>query len=316
MILFGAMGYSAAMATKKPIDPAVDLQRILADIRNRRERRTKKKPPPALKDHIVAFIDLLGFRDQVLSMPPKEAGRQIQKLEFLFSSVVGAHKPTAGDQHGIEVRFFSDCFCLALPLDKSDLESYLDGLFWFLVHIVHIQGEFIGNGQVLRGGIAVGLHYSSESLIFSPAQIRAYEVESKSATYPMVMLHDSVLESLQAVVARHKKKPVLSAAALKGDLESIFGLIATDESGKHFVNYLGFWTELDEPTPPETYFAAHKEIIEQGAELHRGVPSLLEKYRWMARYHNAYMTTTLESPQALIIPDEVFGTVRILETDD
>lgn len=305
------------MPKKRSVNPAQEFEKVLNEIRARRQRRPSKRSPPKLRDHIVGFVDLLGFRNQVLSMSAKEARRTIETLEFLFSGVVEAHKPMDGDPMGIEVRFFSDCFCLALPLDNPDLQNYLDRFFWFFIHVVHIQGEFIFNGHILRGGISVGPHYSSEHLIFSPAQIRAYETESKVATYPMVMLDDSVFDAMDPGNKRfdgqlHPRE----AAALKHDLESVFGLIAEDESGKSFINYLRFWTELDDPTRADLYFAAHKKVIEDGAKRFLKSPHVLEKYRWMARYHNAYLKKHLTSPGEMLIGDSLFGAHSLPEERD
>ncbi len=49
-------------------------------------------------------------------------------------------------------------------------------------------------GFLIRGGISIGRLFHSDNFIFGDALIKAYELESKYAKYPRIILDDEVIE--------------------------------------------------------------------------------------------------------------------------
>nr|WP_317187917.1 hypothetical protein [Acinetobacter gerneri] len=45
---------------------------------------------------------------------------------------------------------------------------------------------------LLRGALTIGEIYHDENMVFGPAMVEAYELESKVAEFPRIILHDKI----------------------------------------------------------------------------------------------------------------------------
>lgn len=275
------------MKEKKPFS-LKDLQKEL----NSRSRKKKPKKKLVEKinydDCIVAFIDLLGFSKKIENSNKKESIELIRNLEWIMEKIVNPSHPSK-----IKASYFSDCICLSQVLPKNDSQDYLDSIFHFLLGLIHIQGELIFQGEIVRGGVSIDRHYSSDRLIFSKGLLRSYSIESKKAVNPVIMLDDSVYEKLIKI---HSKKPggYLNQNHYLSKVNSLLSLSVQLPSGEHVLNYLSFWREVDHHSNIIPYFMKHKELIERGAKEQAKEKTILEKYRWMAKYHNYYLLKVYE----------------------
>lgn len=148
------------------------------------------------ENRVVAFFDTLGWREEVASAGTD--ARRIARLAAItriFSSFV-ANSPD--NAPGARMTSFSDNVIVSLPYDPDILRWTLDGL-------ATIQVGLALMGFWVRGALTVGNLFHDESTVFGPALNRAYELESKSAIYPRILidplipelmtLNDSLLES-------------------------------------------------------------------------------------------------------------------------
>lgn len=295
-------------------DPADRIRAFLEAMKEAESERTKRPKLPQYKEHIVCFMDLLGFREQVMSMSVKQAREEIARLDWLLQSVVEPYRVAGVDDSDpirIQVNYFSDCFCLALPLSTTDLKQYLDAVFWMLVHLQHVQGELILHDKIVRGGVTIDRHFGNPKLIFSRAEIRAYDIESKEAVFPHLLVDRSVVDGIKKALKRHAGQPYdVGAFALESDIQDVAGLLAMREDGRYFLDYLGFWTELDDQEGVVPFFEKHKSFIETNAKKHIKKGAVLEKYRWMARYHDAYVAKMFAHRPGLKIDMTAFGAIR------
>jgi hypothetical protein len=291
-------------------DVAGRLQAMVERIKRERTRGPARRLA-AYDDHVVCYMDLLGFRHKVENMTIATARREIAKLDALLNRVIAPETGPEDEPFHIKVNYFSDCICFACSLSDSDLELVVDKLFYFLLHILHVQGELIFHDVVVRGAVTVDKHFANERLIFSKAQIRAYDLESRHVVYPMVLVDDSVFSAIRSAAKRKPYYP-LGALAFQSDVADLFGLCSTDADGRSFVNYLGFWGELDDHDNIGPFFEKHKSLIETNARRYRSRPELLEKYRWMARYHDSYVQKMFKPESDLLIDGvAAFGKIDV-----
>jgi hypothetical protein len=131
-------------------------------------------------------------------------------------------------------------------------------------------------GFFARGGMALGPFYADEEFIYGPALIEAYEIESRMAIFPRVVL--------AAELARFVRQQLIDFGA--GDVEVHRKLVAVDHDGLPFLNYLQ--SIYDEPSELEDYLANHKSHIISRLEKHRGEPQIHLKYTWLADYHDRF----------------------------
>jgi hypothetical protein len=177
------------------------------------------KPQPAYENRIVAFIDILGFRELVsLSTLHPEATAHIYafiqeiQTKSLNDGLYGAIptlgldgtkelKPArtlekAGDaikmmkeNWPIEITQFSDSLVLSCKADEGGACVLM---IEFIAKLMRVSFEL---GFILRGGITLGpLIHEEGGPLFGPAFVEAYALESKSAVWPRILIEQAVVE--------------------------------------------------------------------------------------------------------------------------
>jgi len=151
------------------------------------------------KDHLVGFIDLLGFAE--VSAKDDEKTR-LRILAFLASLAQFRGEfdiqstPTQSGGTSTQVRpavsTFSDHIVISFPLEEvwSGLGSSTAALFTLIQFnelLGRIASAALAIGFLIRGGVTIGKLYHSNGVIFGEGLIEAHELESRSAFYPRVV---------------------------------------------------------------------------------------------------------------------------------
>lgn len=89
---------------------------------------------------------------------------------------------------GKEVTTFSDSIVISYEFTEYG------SLFHILVDLYHIQVGIIYKGFFIRGGIYSGNVFHNQSMVFGPAMIEAYRIESKVAEYPRILVPRELVE--------------------------------------------------------------------------------------------------------------------------
>ena len=142
------------------------------------------------KDRIVAFLDILGWKQAVLSTSNgdgsvvKVLGKTLAQLQGVtghFNSLkrlLPENKKWPGDPIMTQ---FSDCLVLSVENDSHGKDALQNALFILTSNLIQF-------GFLLRGGVTRGNLFHDGGLTFGPALIEAYELESKVASAPRVIL--------------------------------------------------------------------------------------------------------------------------------
>ena len=175
---------------------------------------------------LVAFVDILGFKnliertvsdpglvervhDMLLSLgtdnvrlesagnlneeliPPEELAGVREAFDQMSRAMAR--------QADIRFAYFSDCIVVSAPL-ANEMACFL---IFELMAEIYVR-VFDSYGLLIRGGIARGavIHMQSGPL-FGPAFVRAYELESKQARMPRVLLQPDMQEALSRT-GRHR----------------------------------------------------------------------------------------------------------------
>lgn len=223
------------------------------------------------QDRIICFLDILGFKAHISESINRDGSDNIAKLNELsavFSSIretLDIDNPAS--RPGIEVTQFSDSVVISFP---SDTES---GVFGSLHGILLVQIDLALKGYLCRGGVARGKLIHNQTVLFGPAMIEAYTLESEAALYPRVILD---LDIVNAGVASHA-----SHHLPLHEQESIMSLLKRDADGMYYINYItGAESELDDPELDYPHYLARlREIIQKGNSATN--PSVLIKYKWL-----------------------------------
>jgi hypothetical protein len=138
---------------------------------------------PTYERKVVAFYDILGWRAEI-----ENAGTDQNKIGNLRRLILQHSRmlrlPVASP---VNVSTFSDNIVIS-SIPSKEITPY------FLREIATIQLMTASMGFLLRGGIAVGEIIHDEEVVFGPALNRAYELESKVAIYPRIVVDEPVLK--------------------------------------------------------------------------------------------------------------------------
>lgn len=144
------------------------------------------------QSRIVCFIDILGFANSV-----KQTIRNTEESKQLLDSTCRAlaffaecktilmHNAKVRD---MQITQFSDSIVISFPSENGN-DLYLSlALIKFIQ--VSVLREF---GILLRGGIVIGDLIHTDKILIGPAMIAAYDIESKCAFSPRIVLDPKVV---------------------------------------------------------------------------------------------------------------------------
>lgn len=160
---------------------------------------------------IVAFIDILGFKEIV-----KQSEHDITKIELLYSVLnflKGWETSNNWDLKFVEIEedaqkkgvtkfdirgktnttSFSDSIVVSVKVDDNinEMTSTL------VANLAYIGAILIEKGILFRGGLTIGnIIHNDNGTVFGQALIDAYQLETKSAKYPRIVLSDKLIREL------------------------------------------------------------------------------------------------------------------------
>ncbi|MBO8176036.1 MAG: hypothetical protein H0Z31_01105 [Bacillus sp. (in: Bacteria)] len=183
----------------------------------------------------IVFLDILGFREIVYKSlsDDKEKNNLFQVLRYIEEQrkeqdnyaiiyVDGEERNRINlDISERRVTTFSDSIVISYPDDD-------DGRMSLLWEVVLIQCYLGRKGYLTRGGITHGDLYHKDNIVVGPAMIEAYELESKVANYPRVILSVDYFEKVKNVQ----------------DVQ-LFNLLKQDRDGFHFTNFACLYKEKE-----------------------------------------------------------------------
>lgn len=227
-------------------------------------------------EHIISFIDILGYSDLVSRSNFKKVERVVEVFLDAFAAV-------KSDQIlGRRTTYFSDTIITTIPVMNPNGGAQLHGSFYHELKALCIAQTdmFDRLGILVRGGVTVGDLVHDESRIFGPAVIRAHQLEV-AASFPRILVGREVFTRYFAnrdLVANHHLRRSL-------DYSYIHPLLHREPNGERCVDYLGQAPyNLDNPNYFQTLLTKHKKAISKG--LKHSLLSVRSKHLWLQRYHN------------------------------
>jgi len=146
---------------------------------------------PTYERRIVVFFDALGWRSQIT-----QAGNDPSQLGKLRRFIIGARRILVGTadseikkKQKTRITTFSDNVVISQTMHR--LSPIL------LIELGVIQIAALLDGILLRGGVTIGDIIHEEEVVFGPGLNRAYELESKVADKPRIVLDESFLRELR-----------------------------------------------------------------------------------------------------------------------
>lgn len=151
------------------------------------------------QEHIICFVDLLGFSEA--SYDNETTKHQILNLLTSLASFRGDFGiNTSPEEHGHSttirpaISTFSDHIIMSYPT-KNLKEHHIDNMMtmsFLQKRIGIIANKAIPEGFLLRGGITIGNLYHNQGVVFGEGLIDAYNLESKIAFYPRIIIAEKL----------------------------------------------------------------------------------------------------------------------------
>jgi hypothetical protein len=230
---------------------------------------------PVLAESFVLFLDVLGASEMA------SADDVEQQLKVLDSAIAEGRKRTTDqlDDPWFLASWFSDNLALASPI-RSGYGRGEPELATFLHVAGTVQLHLALDGVFTRGGLALGKHFMDDNISFGPGLVEAVELE-RQATYPRILLSDSVVDLVQEHLTFYGDFPM--RAPQNRDLW-------VDDHGSVFVNYLDAIGNYvgEEMREAAELVEQHRDQVAANLNRHRGDPHVWAKYQWLASYHNAF----------------------------
>lgn len=214
--------------------------------------------------YLVAFIDLLGQQDnfkQFKKLPNKNDAAGIEdiknkllkiytpvyELRRFFSdcfrafskSYVDRNKINSGLMHNdIKFQAFSDCVVIYLSLRDENNKLPLLGVYSVIASAAVTFISCLAKSHFLRGAIDIGLGIEiDEKEIYGSVLSSAYNLESKTANYPRIIIGDGLQKYLKTFSTEISDNVFIKIN--KALTDKVMGLLAIDDDGIPFIDYLG-----------------------------------------------------------------------------
>lgn len=205
-----------------------------------------------LNDSILAFVDILGFRKLIENKNDSErlfaVIENIKNQNTKKCSIERIEHGNVSVMRAIPaLSSFSDCIAISIPTkDVYSCNFHLkDAVNSLLCIIQQLADSLIYGGYILRGGITKGELHHQDGVVFGKALIEAYELESKKAIVPRILVSEEL--------AKEYNKTTM-------DDRNNFLKKVDDRSEEYFLNYLKLSFQDDETR--KRYEDKTKETIE------------------------------------------------------
>jgi len=239
------------------------------------------------RNRAVAFLDVLGFKQKLNEFELEAKSNHIPENDDAVNAngkyisqkandFINTFKLAISqlDEKKYRYYLFSDNICITSIEDtsSSDLQD-------LLLVIAKLYFEFAKRGYFLRGGIDYGLFIDEETLALGNPLANAYELETKKAVYPRIVLSQNLVDEFQGYDPQGEKQfdYFYSDALIKDSCEI------------KFLNVFLQVFQSDYREDREAFFARFKTVILENLHANKSNETVFVKYKWLADQFNEFI---------------------------
>jgi len=166
-------------------------------------------------DGIVAFVDLLGFRNEIYDNWDRKIDNPLDRIKELYKFVNDFLRDPDGqtflekDESTLidkanygKTLSISDSFTIMIPYDKGNDLGFLLSLLSVCGSILSLKRKCIELGFVLRGAISYGELFWAESTVVGKPFIDVYLLETKHARNARIILSNELSNKVYETLSR------------------------------------------------------------------------------------------------------------------
>lgn len=223
----------------------------------------------AYSKKIVAFIDLLGFKEFNLNSDEKESIHEVITTTETLLNIINNYNSNKkqNNRTGCVIRSFSDSIFFSYPYKNYNI---------LFDDISTIAFEIAKSGFFFRGGITYGDIYDTGFTLYGPALIKAYNLENTTAYYPRIIIDHNSFENHNNNIIEKMK-----------DNKNYF---LQDFDNTFFVNFLS-----TQGISNKSDLELIKTHITNNIEKYKVNFRILHKYLWLANYFNKHLSNLNEN---------------------
>lgn len=144
--------------------------------------------------YVIAYIDILGTKEELRH----NSSEFVQKMSSIVKGTnmaLSINNSNYEKMNDIKFKIFSDNVVLTIPYrDEEDIIYLLGFVAMFYQQLIDISG------WLARGAITIGDLFIDDDFVIGEGLVRAYELESKVAIYPRVIMdpvyYNNILKAL------------------------------------------------------------------------------------------------------------------------
>ncbi|HEY4276050.1 MAG TPA: hypothetical protein VGM68_11230 [Rhizomicrobium sp.] len=168
---------------------------------------TEEKPMlalPVMTNQILAYIDLLGFKEIIGSADSAKSQSILTLLSEIYGSrkdfsVITSKMPDIAPPIAIPaISSFSDHVVFSFNLDDPKAKNAT--VYQCLSVVRYAVGNFDrfarSIGCLVRGAVVTGQLYHAGGVVFGPALVEAYELERDATVGPRVIVHPNTIKRI------------------------------------------------------------------------------------------------------------------------
>jgi hypothetical protein len=228
------------------------------------------------ENRVVAYCDILGWSDA--TEQPTDDSAILRRLTFAMRCVASSAqlldvlRGGAGETpYGLEITHFSDSVAFSCPANDSQQFATI------AMRVNELACGLLTEGQLLtRGAMVVGKLYHRQNIVFGPALVKAYKLESQYARYPRILVAEDVL------AMAHADGKGLDLQKVKRDVDGLYYL----DSLRVFAPPTAMLTAGVYPPEFEFHLRRCREVTVESLERYNSDLRKQEKWQWIAQYFN------------------------------
>ncbi len=219
-----------------------------------------------LEEYVVAFIDILGSSKKIREDSEKSLNIVHKIYETALTQCEKLYDNEAIKNLKPIVKIFSDNIVIAVPTKQNgDFSAFIS----IAILSAAIQHHFLQYRYLVRGGISMGDFFEDATMLWGPALLDAYYIESNISIYPRIVIHPKTVEKLNLATNESRQK-----------------WIRQDSDGLFFVDYMqktGF---------KDNYMEMLIYRINECEELLTEAPDIKSKQKIL--WHNTYLSSKID----------------------
>lgn len=184
---------------------------------------------------------------------------------------------------------WSDGVVFYATLDRSPSHFPLRAVEDIVAACAFMAFAQLGMGKPIRGGIDVGTGIEADGQLFGAAVVKAYQLESKHAGHPRVLVGERLVHYLEAMAGQAPTDPTTSFEVTRA--RRIAEMLCRDQDGRWMVHFLGAWLRRRVGTPDViSMFRGADEFVSGSLRRHRteGNADLAARYAQLTRYFDLH----------------------------